>query len=56
MQPVALANPVTAAAALVRSLACGTPAVVPLLQTACWVTGLLLVPGILAVRRWQAPA
>jgi ABC transporter DrrB family efflux protein len=56
MQPIARANPVTAAAGLVRSLASGTPGVVPLLQTACWVTGLLLVPGILAVRRWQAPS
>jgi ABC transporter DrrB family efflux protein len=56
MQPIARANPVTAAAGLVRSLASGTPGVVPLLQIACWVTGLLLVPGILAVRRWQAPS
>ncbi|HXB48104.1 MAG TPA: hypothetical protein VNW50_10115 [Streptosporangiaceae bacterium] len=46
----------TAAAGLVRSLASGTPAMVPLLQTACWVAGLRLVPGILAVRRWQAPS
>jgi len=56
MQPIARANPVTAAADLVRSLASGTPAIGQLLQLACWVTALLLVPGILAVRRWQAPA
>lgn len=56
MQPIARANPMTAAAGLVRSLASGAPAMVPLLQTACWVAGLLLVPGILAVRRWQAPS
>ena len=53
MQPIARANPVTAAAGLVRSLASGTLAVAPLLQMACWVTGLLLVAGILAVRRWE---
>jgi oleandomycin transport system permease protein len=56
MQPIARANPVTVAAGLVRSLASGAPAIGQLLQLACWVTALLLVPGILAVRRWQAPA
>jgi ABC transporter DrrB family efflux protein len=56
MQPIAAVNPVTAAADLVRSLASGGPAALPLLQLACWVAGLILVPGILAVRRWQAPS
>jgi ABC-type polysaccharide/polyol phosphate export permease len=56
MQPIARANPVSAAAGLVRSLASGGPPARPLLQLACWVTGLILVPGILAVRRWQAPS
>jgi oleandomycin transport system permease protein len=56
MQPIARVNPVTAAAGLIRSLASGGPAARPLLQLACWVTGLLLVPGILAVRRWQEPS
>jgi oleandomycin transport system permease protein len=56
MQPIARVNPVTAAVGLIRSLASGGPAARPLLQLACWVTGLLLVPGILAVRRWQAPS
>ncbi len=56
MQPIARANPVTAAAGLVRSLASAGPAAFPLLQLACWVAGLILVPGILAVRRWQAPS
>jgi ABC-2 type transport system permease protein/oleandomycin transport system permease protein len=56
MQPVARVNPVTAAAGLVRSLASGGPAAVPLLQFACWVAGLIIVPGILAIRRWQAPS
>jgi ABC-type multidrug transport system permease subunit len=55
MRPIARANPVTAAASLVRSLASGGPAALPLLQLACWVAGLIIVPGILAVRRWQAP-
>jgi oleandomycin transport system permease protein len=56
MQPIARANPVTAAAGIVRSLASGTPAGGQLLQLACWVAALLMVPGILAVRRWQAPS
>ncbi len=56
MQPIARANPVTAAVGLVRSLASGGPAAFPLLELACWSAGLLLVPGILAVRRWQAPS
>ncbi len=56
MQPIARANPVTAAADLIRSLASAGPAALPLLQLACWVAGLILVPGILAVRRWQAPS
>jgi ABC-2 type transport system permease protein len=54
MQPIARASPVTAAAGLVRSLASGGPAAVLLLQLACWVAGLAIVPGILAVRRWQS--
>ena len=56
MQPIARANPVTAAAGLIRSLASGGPAALPLPQLACWVAGLIIVPGILAVRRWQAPS
>jgi ABC transporter DrrB family efflux protein len=56
MQPIARGNPVSAAAGLIRSVASGGPAARPLLQLACWVVGLLLVPGILAIRRWQAPS
>jgi oleandomycin transport system permease protein len=56
MQPIARASPVTAAADLIRSLASGGPAALPLLRLACWVAGLIIVPGILAVRRWQAPS
>jgi ABC-2 type transport system permease protein len=56
MQPIARANPVTAAVGLIRSLASGGPAALPLPQLTCWVAGLIIVPGILAVRRWQAPS
>jgi ABC transporter DrrB family efflux protein len=56
MQPIARANPVTAAVDLIRSLSSVGPAASPLLQLGCWVAGLLLVPGVLAVRRWQAPS
>jgi ABC-2 type transport system permease protein len=54
MRPIARANPVTAAVGLVRSLASGGPAALPLSQLACWAAGLIVVPGILAVRHWQA--
>jgi oleandomycin transport system permease protein len=54
MQPIARANPVTAAADLVRSLASGGPAALPMLALGCWVAGLVLLPGVLAVRRWQS--
>lgn len=56
MQPVARANPVTAACGVIRSLASGGGLAFPLLALGCWVAGLLLVPGFLAVRRWMAPA
>jgi ABC-2 type transport system permease protein/oleandomycin transport system permease protein len=56
MQPVARANPVSAACAVIRSLASGGALGVPLLELGCWVAGLVLVPGVLAVRRWQAPS
>lgn len=55
MQPVARANPVTAAAASTRSLASGGPLAVPLLELACWTAALILIPGALAARRWQSP-
>jgi oleandomycin transport system permease protein len=56
MQPIARVSPVTAAADLIRALADRGPAAASLLQLACWVAGLILLPGILAVRRWQSPA
>jgi oleandomycin transport system permease protein len=56
MQPIARVNPVSAACAVIRSLAGGSPGSpgFPLLELGCWVLGLFLVPGVLAVRRWQA--
>ena len=60
MQPIARVNPVTAACAVIRSLASGGSLGgslgFPLLVLGCWVLGLFLVPGVLAVRRWQALA
>ena len=60
MQPIARVNPVSAACAVIRSLASGGSADgslgFALLMLGCWVLGLFLVPGVLAVRRWQAPA
>ena len=59
MQPIARVNPVSAACAVIRSLATGGFATgslgFPLLVLGCWVLGLFLVPGVLAVRRWQTP-
>jgi ABC transporter DrrB family efflux protein len=54
MQPIARVNPVSAACAVIRSLASGGSLGFPLLELGCWVLGLFLVPGVLAVRRWQA--
>jgi ABC transporter DrrB family efflux protein len=54
MQPIARVNPVSAACGVIRALASGAPAGFSLIELGCWVAGLLLVPGLLAVRRWQA--
>jgi ABC-type polysaccharide/polyol phosphate export permease len=57
MQPVAKVNPVTAAAAVIRSLASGDPSAPlagPLLELGCWTAALIVIPGFLAARRWQA--
>jgi len=54
MQPIARVNPVTAAAAVIRSMATGGGLAVPLLELACWGVFLFLVPGFLAARRWQS--
>ena len=55
MQPLARANPVTAAAGVIRALASAGPAGVPLLELGCWTATLMLIPGFLAARRWNAP-
>ena len=57
MQPIARVNPVTAAAAVIRSIAGGdaaSPLAAPLLELGCWTAALILIPGTLAARRWQA--
>jgi len=54
MQPIARVNPVTAAADLIRSLAAGGAAARPALLLVGWVIVLVVVPGVLAVRRWQS--
>ena len=56
LQPIASVNPVTAAASVIRSLSGGGGLASSLLWLGCWVIALFLVPGALAVRRWQAPA
>jgi ABC transporter DrrB family efflux protein len=57
MQPVARVNPVTAAAAVIRSLAGGDPAsplAAPLLELGGWTAALVVIAGTLAARRWHA--
>jgi len=56
MQPIASVNPVTAAASVIRSLSSGGGVAYPLAWLGCWVIALFLVPGVLAVRHWQAAA
>lgn len=53
MQPVARVNPVSSAVGVVRALADGGPLAVPVLHLAAWTLALAIVPGVLAVRRWQ---
>jgi ABC transporter DrrB family efflux protein len=54
MQPIARASPVTAAVGVVRALATGGPALGPLVELCCWIAALTIVPGALAVLRWQS--
>jgi ABC transporter DrrB family efflux protein len=54
LQPIARINPVTAAVDVIRSLAAGGGIAVPLTHLVAWVAALTVIPGILAVRRWQA--
>jgi ABC transporter DrrB family efflux protein len=53
MQPIARVNPVTAAAAVIRSLASGGPLGFPLLELGCWTAVLIVAAGLFAARRWQ---
>jgi len=55
MQPIARANPVTAAAAVIRALAAGGGLAAPLAELGAWLAALILIPGLLAARRWNAP-
>jgi ABC transporter DrrB family efflux protein len=54
LQPMARVNPVTSAVAVVRAFADGGPVAASALQLAAWTAVLAIVPGVLAVRRWQA--
>jgi oleandomycin transport system permease protein len=54
MQPIARVNPVSAACGVIRGLVSGGSLGFPLLELGCSVLGLFLLPGLLAVRRWQA--
>jgi ABC transporter DrrB family efflux protein len=55
MQPIARVNPVTSAVDVVRALADGGPVAGSAVHLAAWVATLAIIPGVLAVRRWQSP-
>jgi oleandomycin transport system permease protein len=54
LQPLARVNPVSSAVAVLRALADGGPLAASAVQLAAWTAVLAIVPGVLAVRRWQA--
>jgi oleandomycin transport system permease protein len=54
LQPVARVNPVTSAVGVVRALADGGPVLGPVIHLAAWTAVLAVIPGVLAVRRWQS--
>jgi ABC transporter DrrB family efflux protein len=54
LQPIARVNPVSSAVGVVRALADGGPLATPVIHLAAWTAALALVPGVLAVRRWQS--
>jgi ABC transporter DrrB family efflux protein len=56
LQPIARVNPVSSAVGVVRALADGGPLAAPVIHLAAWTLVLATVPGVLAVRRWQALA
>jgi ABC-2 type transport system permease protein len=55
MQPIARANPISVATAVIRGLAVGGPLATPFAELGIWLAVLILIPGTLAVRRWTAP-
>jgi ABC transporter DrrB family efflux protein len=55
MQPIARVNPVTSAVDVVRALADGGAVAGSAVHLAAWVAALAIIPGVLAVRRWQSP-
>jgi ABC transporter DrrB family efflux protein len=54
LQPIARMNPVSSAVAVVRGLAEGGPLAGAVIHLAAWTLVLAVVPGVLAVRRWQS--
>jgi oleandomycin transport system permease protein len=54
LQPIAQVNPVSSAVGVARALADGGPLAVLVLHLAAWTLVLAIVPGVLAVRRWQS--
>jgi ABC-2 type transport system permease protein/oleandomycin transport system permease protein len=54
LQPLARVNPVSSAVAVLRAIANGGPLAASALQLAAWTAVLAIVPGVLAIRRWQA--
>jgi ABC transporter DrrB family efflux protein len=53
LQPIARVNPVSSAVEVVRGLAEGGPLTAAVIHLAAWTLVLAIVPGVLAVRRWQ---
>jgi ABC transporter DrrB family efflux protein len=54
LQPIARVNPVSSAVGVVRGLADGGPLAAAVIHLAAWTLVLAVVPGVLAVRRWQS--
>jgi oleandomycin transport system permease protein len=54
LQPIARVNPVSSAVGVTRALADGGSLAVPVLHLAAWTLVLAIIPGVLAVRRWQS--
>jgi oleandomycin transport system permease protein len=54
LQPIARVNPVSSAVGVVRGLADGGPLAAAVIHLVAWTLVLAVVPGVLAVRRWQS--